>query len=110
MTAPAEVRLESHAAKQFDRAPSQVWEDLRRKAKLLARDPQAGTFIAPHPRFKQSLARWRSRVGLVESVWNLDLTGGWRALCTIGSDGPLRVVHVLELVDHQEYDRLLGYA
>ena len=109
MTARAEVRLEAHAAKQFDRAPKDVAADLRRKAKRLADDPQAGTYVAFHPRFKRSLAKWMARVGTVDNLWKLDLARGWRALYTVGSDGPLRVVLVVEVVDHQEYDRLLAY-
>lgn len=109
MTALAEVRLETHAVKQFDRAPGPVRDDLRRKGKALARDPQGGTYVAFHPRFKKALARWRARAGTVDNLWKLDLTGGWRVLYTVGSDGPLRVVLVLEVVDHAAYDRLLGY-
>lgn len=109
MSERSEVRLEAHAAKQFDRAPPVVREDLRRKGKRLAADPQTGTYIAFHPRFRKALVKWRARVGTVENLWKLDLAGGWRAIYTVGSDGPLRVVVILELVDHHGYDLLFGY-
>lgn len=39
-----------------------------------------------------------------------DLPGAWRALYTIGSDGPLRVALVVEVLRHQDYERVLGYS
>lgn len=107
---PAEVRLEAHAAKQFSRAPRPVQQDLRRKAKQLAHDPQRGTFIGIRRVPKTTLAKWDARVGVQLNLYKLDLSGGWRALYAVGSDGPLRVVVILEVVDHKEYDRLLGYG
>jgi hypothetical protein len=107
---PTEVRIESpHAEDQFRGAPSAVQEALRRQARTLAGDPQHGTFIAVGRVPKETLRRWQARVGALPNLWKVDLPDGWRALYTIGSDGPLRVVIVIEVVRHKEYDRLLGY-
>lgn len=112
MSSPsAEVRLESpHAERQFQSAPKEVSEALRRKAKDLAKDPQAGTFVPVARVPKATMRRWEARVGKVTNLYKLDLPGGWRALYTIGSDGPLRVVLVLEVVRHKDYERALGIA
>lgn len=107
-TGRTEVRLEARAARQFERAPAPVQDDLRRKGRRLAADPQAGTYVAFHRRFHGALVKWRRRVGTVQNLWKLDLAEGRRAIYTVGSDGPLRVVIILEVVDHHGYDLLLG--
>lgn len=80
----------------------------RASARALAADPQHGTFIALRGVPKETLRRWHARVGAVANLWKLDLPEGWRALYTVGSDGPLRVALVLEVLSQKEYDRLLG--
>ena len=111
MSAPlAEVRIEApHAESQFRGAPADVQESLRRQDRTLVQDPQHGTFIATGRVPKEALRRWQARVGALANLWKLDLPQGWRALYTVGSDGPLRVVFVIEVVRHKDYDRLLGY-
>ena len=54
--------------------------------------------------------KWEGRVGPVRNLYKVDLTGGWRPLYTVGSEGPLRVVLVLEVLRHKEYERVLGYG
>lgn len=108
--APAQVRIEApHAQGQFQVAPRDVQDALRRHARTLAQDPQQGTFIAVARVPKETLRRWQARVAAVPNLWKLDLPQGWRALYTVGSEGPLRVVLVLEVLRHKDYDRLLGY-
>ncbi|MFQ5838322.1 MAG: hypothetical protein ACE5HJ_06015 [Thermoplasmata archaeon] len=74
------------------------------------RDPQAGTFLRVARVPKVTTQRWEARIGTVTNLYKLDLPGGWRALYTIGSDGPLRVVLVLEILRHKDYERVLGYV
>ena len=83
---------------------------MRRKAKNLANDPQAGTFVSAARVPKATVRRWEARVGRVTNLYKLDLPGAWRALYTIGTDGPLRVVLVLEILSHKDYERVLGYS
>jgi hypothetical protein len=59
---------------------------------------------------KATLRRWESRLGTLVALYKLDLPDGWRALYTTGSDGPLSLVLVFEVVTHREYDRMLGYG
>jgi hypothetical protein len=106
-----EVRLESpHAERQFREAPREVQKALRRKAQEVAADPQLGTFVAMTRVPRSTRQKWERRVGPVQNLYKLDLPGAWRALYTIGSDGPLRVVLVLEVLRHKEYERVLGYS
>lgn len=108
---PAEVRIEApHAEGQFRGAPREVQDALRRRARRLAQDPQHGTFIAIGRVPKDTVRRWQARVGTVPNLYKLDLPQGWRALYTVGSGGSLRVVLVLEILRHKEYDQLLGYS
>ncbi len=83
---------------------------MRRKAKNLAKDPQSGTFLPVARVPKATLRRWEARVGRVTNLYKLDLPGAWRALYTIGSEGPLRVVLVLEVRRHRDYERVLGFS
>lgn len=107
----ADVRVQApHAAKQFEKAPDEVQKILRERAGRLAEDPQAGTYISTSQVPDKTLKRWARRVGPVENLWKVDLPNAWRALYTIGSDGPHRVVLVLEIMTHTDYDRLLGYG
>ena len=99
-----------HAERQFRFAPKDVQEALRRKAKDLAIDPQAGTFVPVARVPRSTLRRWEARVGKVTNLYKLDLPGAWRALYTIGTEGPLRVVLVLEVLRHRDYERVLGYS
>ncbi len=85
-------------------------EALRRKAKDLTKDAQAGTFVSVTRVPKATMRRWEARVGKVTNLYKLDLPGAWRALYTIGSEGPLRVVLVLEVLHHKDYERVLGYS
>jgi hypothetical protein len=106
-----EVRIEHpHASKQMEAAPSVVQDALRRRAKELRRDPNAGTFIVLKQVPHATRRRWEARLGTLVALYKLDLPDGWRALYTTSTDGPLRVLVVFEVVSHREYDRLLGYG
>ena len=107
----AEVRLQSpHAEKQFRSSPREVRDGLNRLARSLRDDPQVGTFLRLRRIPRATVHRWEARVGRLSNLYKVDLPGAWRALYTVGSDGPLRVVLVLEVVSHTEYDRLLGFG
>ena len=99
-----------HAERQFRSAPRSVQEALWRKARELADDPQAGTFLPMARVPPVARRRWEARVGRVTNLYKLDLPGAWRALYTVGREGPLRVVLVLEVLRHKDYERVLGYS
>lgn len=101
--------LEEHAARQDQSAPKSVHEALRRKADRLKEDPQTGTYVSPSRVPKSTKRRWERRVGPVTNLYKLDLPRAWRVLYTVGSEGADRAVLILEIVNHTEYERLLGY-
>lgn len=106
-----DVRVQSpHAERQFQASPQEVQGALRRLAAVLRQDPQHGAFVVLRRVPRETRHRWERRVGRIANLYKLDLPGAWRALYTVGSEGSLRVVLVLEIVSHAEYDRLLGYG
>lgn len=106
-----DVLLEATAQRQFAAAPRAVRQRLRALARELAVDPQAGVFIPPVDVHRRgTLAKWERRVGSIRNIYKLDLPSGWRALYTIGTRGERRVIMVLEIVDHKQYERLMGYG
>ena len=108
---PIDVLLEASVQRQFDKAPKHVRDALRTLAPKLASDPQWGEYVSPKqvPN-KRTLQKWERRVGPMANLYKLELPRAWRALYTTKSRGSERVVMVLEVVDHKEYDRLMGYA
>jgi hypothetical protein len=110
MRVATDVQLEGPAQKQFQKALHVVQAQLRRVARALAEDPQRGEYVpvsAVHN--KGTIKKWRSRVGQVRNLYRLELAEGCRGLYTVGSRGPDRVVMILEVVDHKQYERLMGY-
>lgn len=107
---PTDVLLEASAEKQLAKAPRSARDRLRRLAPALAEDPQLGEYVPPSDVHRRpTLRKWEARVGPVRNLYKLDLAAGWRALYTVGSRGADRVVMVLEVVDHKQYERLMGY-
>jgi len=106
-----QVGLEApHAERQFADAPREGRDALRRQARRLRDDPQAGTFLPVRTVPNPALRRWRTRIGQVERLYKLDLPKGWRALYVVRTEGAARVVLVIELLSHTDYERLLGYG
>lgn len=104
------MRLEGPAQKQFEKAPKAIQNELRKLAQDLAIDPQWGEYVpVKDVHNKSTVKKWERRIGRMRNVYKLDLADGWRALYTIGSRGADRVVMILEVVDHKQYDRLMGY-
>ena len=106
-----DVRLEGPAQRQFEKAPAAIQDELRERAQELAKDPQLGEYVPPASvHNKATLQRWQARVGPVKNPYKLALADGWRSLYTVGSRGPDRIVMILEVVRHKEYERLMGYS
>lgn len=106
-----DVRLEGAAIKQFEKAPTALQAEVRRVAKVLAANPQAGEYVPLKDVFnKATLKTWTARVGKPSNLYKVELRDGWRLLYTVGSRGPERVILVLEVVDHKRYERLIGYS
>lgn len=112
--ADVEVGIEQpHAAKQFRNAPDAVQDNLRTQRPILADDPQTGIYISFNKVYNpDTLPRWTRRLGFEPAnLYKIDLPDGWRALYTVTSDVPSgeTLVLIIEIVDHKEYERLMGY-
>lgn len=106
-----DVRLEGPAIKQFEKAPTPLQAEVRRVAKALAANPQAGEYVPLKDVFNKATRKtWTARVGKLTNLYKVELRDGWRLLYTVGSRGPERVVLVIEMVDHKQYERLMGYS
>jgi hypothetical protein len=46
----------------------------------------------------------------VQNLWRVELTDYWRMLYTIKGDHVEIVCFVLEIIDHQTYDKRFGYS
>ena len=110
MPPSTEVGIDApHAERQLRRAPKEVERSLRRQAASLASDPLTGTFISLQRVPKASKDRWEARIGLITNLFKLDLPAGWRAIYTVVTHEERRAALVIDVVDHKEYERLLGY-
>lgn len=102
-----------HAAKQFQNAPEDIQTKLRQLSPILEDDPQAGTYISSNKVYNAgTIPRWTRRLGFEPpNLFKLDLPSAWRALYTVTSDVPSggKLVLIIEIVDHKEYERLMGY-
>lgn len=105
-----DVLLEGPAQKQLEKAPKAIQRRLRELAPDLKEDPHAGAYVpVADVHNKETIKRWERRVGHVRNLYKLELADGWRSLYTVGSRGAGRVVMILEVVDHKQYERLMGY-
>jgi len=97
--------------KLFEKAPSPISAETRRTAKALAVNPQAGECVPLKDVLNKATRKtWTARVGKITNLYKVELRDGWRMLYTVGSRGPERIVLVLELVDHKQYERLMGHS
>ncbi len=94
--------------RQFADAPREVRDSLRRHARRLGDNPQVGSYVPVRMVPKATLRGWKARIGQVERLYKLDLPRGWRALYVVRTEGANRIVLVIELLSHGDYERLLG--
>lgn len=44
-----------------------------------------------------------------DKLWKLDLVGFWRMIYTITGDQVKIITFILEIIDHDEYNKVFGY-
>lgn len=102
----AEIFLSEDAAKDRARLDDTQDGKLLWHADKLKEDVTHGDQI-PRARIPKRLSRSYDATNL----WRLELPGGWRALYTIMTrPEEATTVSILRILDHTEYDRLLGYS
>ena len=114
---PVRVQLIGNAADEFERLNKVVGEDhakgiknsehqqllksIKQKIELIKANPQYGAQV-PKPLV--------SRSGYsVDNLWVADLTGYWRMLYTLKGSHVEILCFVLEIIDHNRYDKIFGY-
>ena len=73
------------------------------KVGLLKENPHHGVPVA-----KRLVPRRYKSVG-VRNLFRIALPSFWRMLYTITNEGETLVVFVLDIINHEEYDKLFGY-
>lgn len=67
-----DVRLEGPAIKQFEKSPAALQTEVRRVAKALAANPQAGEYVPLKDVFnKATLKAWTARVGKPTNLYKV---------------------------------------
>jgi len=46
---------------------------------------------------------------IVDNMWVVDLTGYWRMIYTLRGNQIEVLCFVLEIIDHEKYDKIFGY-
>lgn len=114
MVAVRIVFEETRCHKQWEKAPTVVHDHVEDNlADKLFNDPQHGQPISVRNVPNQdTIKRWQQRLGQrLTNLYKADLPLAWRALYTVNSMVPQgdKEIILIEIVDHKEYDRLLGY-
>lgn len=79
-------------------------KSLKQKVDILKHDPMIGTHIQ-----KGRIPEKYERMYDVTNLWKLDLSGYWRMIYTIKGTEIDIISVVLDIVDHQSYDKIFGY-
>jgi len=90
--------IELAAAK--DRSSAILLRSIHGKLALLKQNPLAGTKI-PRQQIPKTMR--------CDNLWKMDLAGYWRMLYTLSTQEIEIVSIVLEISDHQSYDKRFGY-
>ena len=81
-----------------------ILRSIKRVKELLRNNPFAGDNIEK----RKIPKKWTSDLDLT-NLWRIELSNHWRMLYTIRSDEVEVISFVLRIVDHEEYNQILGY-
>ena len=82
----------------------QLLKSIDREIGNLKIDPQKGKHIPRRNIPKQAVMRYKT-----DKLWKLDLVGFWRMVYTITGDNVKIITFILEIMDHDEYNKVFGY-
>ena len=82
----------------------QLLKSIDREIGNLKIDPQKGRHIPRRNVPKQAVMRYKT-----DKLWKLDLVGFWRMIYTITGDQIKIVTFILEIMDHDEYNKVFDY-
>ncbi len=79
-------------------------KSINQKRNFVKANPFYGDNIAKDQIPKDYLIKYNAK-----NLWRVELTNYWRMLYTIKGDQVEIICFVLDIVDHQEYDKKFGY-
>ncbi len=82
----------------------QLLKSIDREIGNLKIDPQKGRHIPRRNVPKQAVMRYKT-----DRLWKLDLVGFWRMIYTITGDQVKIITFILEIMDHDRYNKVFGY-
>ena len=82
----------------------QLLKSIDRERINLKINPQKGIHIPKRNVTKQVVDRYST-----DSLWKLNLVGYWRLIYTITGDDVKVISFILEIMDHDRYDKVFGY-
>jgi len=117
---PVKVIISGNAKKEFEDLNREVGVELLRgirnsdqqillrsikqKVELLKENPEAGIHIAKNKIPKEYIWKYDAN-----NIWKINLSGAWRMLYTIDGKEVEIIAVILDIVDHNEYDKKFGY-
>ncbi len=82
----------------------QLLRSIRQKTKFIKANPFYGDNIGKNLIPKEYATKYNAK-----NLWRVELTNYWRMLYTIKGDQIEIICFVLDILDHKEYDKKLGY-
>ncbi len=82
----------------------QLLRSIRQKIDFVKANPFYGNNISKALIPKEYIIKYN-----VKNLWRVELTNYWRMLYTIKGDQVEIVCFVLDVIDHEEYDKKFGY-
>ena len=82
----------------------QLLKSIDREIGNLKIDPQKGKHIPRRNIPKQAVMRYKT-----DKLWKLDLVGFWRMIYTITGNQVKIITFILEIMDHDKYNKVFGY-
>jgi len=114
---PVKVQLIGNATEEFQKLNSIVGEEKNKgienseHQQLLRSITQKIELIKANPQYGDSIPKALiKKTGYdVDNMWVMKLTGYWRMLYTLRGSRVEVLCFILEIFDHEKYDKLFGY-
>lgn len=114
---PVRVQIVGNAAEEFESLNKIVGEEKSKgienseRQQLLKSIKQKSDLIKANPQYGDAVPKAIiKKSGYdVDNLWVVDLTGYWRMLYTLQGSTIEIICFVLELIDHDKYNKIFGY-
>ena len=116
MKKPVRVILLDEADKEYKRLNKLVGQQLKEgkenteEMQLLRSIKQKRDLIKANPFYGDNIKKRQiPKEYNVQNLWRVELTGYWRMLYTIRGDEIQIICFILDILDHDSYDKKFGY-